>query len=204
MEPQPQQTGSRRLNTPMAVLFSASFAIVAVTVLVALWLTGAFLPGWVEWHGASMKVDTNGNREIETVVVSNHHLTIADTADNHYVTPNQWLVSDVAVGDMDGDATPEVVALLWVQEYDDPTYFIPFLGIVPGFSEYIYVFNYVDGAIEPVWHSQALSFDVASIHLDQKMLLTATLANGEDTLWKWDEPGLAFMSADDRATVRVE
>lgn len=178
-------------------------AIVAITVGGALWINGTFLPRWIQWNTDTLKVDTNGNDEIESVILSNRHLTIIDSAGNHYVTPNDWLIADVNIGDMVGDGTPEVVALLWAQTDEEATYRLPFAGFLPGFAEYIYVFNYSEGGIEPIWHSEPLGFDAVDVSSDTPSQLDVALADGTITVWEWNDPGLMLIGTESRAYVTV-
>ncbi len=195
---------NRMFSPALVAVVAACIIIVAATVGAALWSNGAFLPRWVQWNTTTLKVDTNGNKEIENVILSNRHLTIIDSEENHYVTPNDWLVSDVNIGDMVGDGTPEVVALLWAKENDGGTYRLPVAGFLPGFSQYIYVFNYADGAIQPIWHSSPLDFDAVDIGSEAARELDVMLADGTMTRWEWNDPGLILDDADNSAYVIVD
>lgn len=203
--PSRAETAENRMFSPALVaVVAACIVVVAATVGAALWSNGSFLPRWVQWNTATLKVDTNGNNEIENVILSNRHLTIIDSAGNHYVTPNDWLVSDVNIGDMVGDGTPEVVALLWVKENGGGTYQLPVAGFLPGFSQYIYVFNYADGGIQPIWHSSPLDFEAVDVYSDSPRELDVTLADGTVTIWEWNDPGLILSGADSGAYVVVD
>lgn len=199
-----EATESRMFSPALVAVVAVCIVIVASTVGGALWTNGTFLPRWVQWNTDTLKIDTNGNDEIESVILSNRHLTIIDSNGNHYVTPNDWLIADVNIGDMVNDGTPEVVALLWARTDDGATYQLPFAGFLPGFAEYIYVFNYSDGAIQPIWHSAPLGFEAVDVSSDKPGQLDVTLADGSVTLWEWNNPGLTLIGTEGQAYVTVD
>lgn len=185
---------TRRASLPMVALVVGCLAVVVVTLVGALWNDGAFLPRWVQWTSLDEKIDVNGNHQIETVHLSNRHLTMIDSQGNHYVTPNDWMISHVEIVDVNNDGTPEVSALLWVRDSENATYQLPFLDFMPGFSQRIYIFDYQDGAIEPVWYSKPLSFEASSLSLNDKDRLVITSTTGEEMLLNWENFGFALKS----------
>lgn len=193
MDLREEEKSSTRLNAPMVVLVAGVAALVALTVTVALWRYGAFLPGWINWKADSLKVDTNGNDQIETVILSNRHLTITNSAGDHYITPNNWLVTDISVGDMNIDGTPEVVALLWVLKSGSGAYRFPVLDFIPGYTEYIYVFDYEGDEIKPLWHTTPLEDPVVGLHVYDLGELAVYTADGRELHWQWVDPGFSHI-----------
>ncbi len=166
--------------------------VVALTLLFACWYNGAFLPTWIDWKSYTAVIDTNGNGQEESLKLTNRHLTITDANGNRYVSPNEWLISDVHIGDITQDGTPEVLALVWKHNTgENVTYRIAGLGAISGFSQHICIFDYSSGKLETIWTSSPLRYEAQVASLDDKGKLQLTLpSTNNNNSWAWDDAGL--------------
>ncbi len=182
-----------RVVTP--VVIGICLVVIVITLFFALWNNGAFLPNWVAWKRYATEMDINGNGATEEVILTNRHLTIIDDEGDHCVTPNEWLVSDVNVGDINGDGTPELIVLFWQRDQEGATYRLPLSPTGEGFSQHLLVFDYENDEIKPIWMSSPLRFDVKEARLESNGSLSIELTNGDITHWAWQNPG--FLLEDD-------
>lgn len=197
MEAEVQTYRSRRNNRLIVITLAISTCIVILTLLSALWHSGKFLPPWVDWKSYNAIVDVNGNGHEESVNLTNRHLTITDYEGNHFITPNEWLISDVHIGDITRDSTAEVLVLLWQRDYEpDATFHISALGAIPGFSQHLCLFDYSKGDLDTLWMSAPLRFEAHFASLDETGKLELTLGGGGKTSWEWNDPGFVLQDED--------
>lgn len=179
------------------IVVSLCAVVVFCTICAGLWNNGSLLPSWVQWRTFAVRTDVNGNDHIETIKLTNRHLTITDNTGSHYVTPDDWLIMDAQFGDVTGDGTPEILMLTWQQDSKNnrDSYRLPLFVASEGFSQYLHVFDYTNGEIDNVWVSKPLTLQVKEIFLTKNGQLSLELESGTITNWVWHNPG--FLLQDD-------
>ena len=185
------RTRKRRIAAAIAAVAAAA-AIAAV--FCGLWASGAFLPSWTAWDSFSLEIDLDKDGDAETMVLADRHLAIRDAEGAEaYRSPDEWHVFDATAADIDRDGALETVALVWkrgsfgearpfwIEKNDEE------------FSQHIFVFRYGDGALEPVWMSSAVDFEIRGGYVDERERLHIEQPDGGEILLEWDSWGFAFL-----------
>ena len=150
--------------------------------------TGAFLPSWVRWNRADISVDVDGDGSVDSLHLGAKHVEIAYAAGGSSATPEEWLVSDAAVGDIDGDGKAELVLLAWRRG--------SFLASaandgIEELSLHLCVMRFAGDGLEEAWISPALPDELAHVSIDAAGRVLATDSAESEKVWVWDGSGLA-------------
>ena len=74
-------------------------------------------PAWATWHARVYKADVTGDGVPDGVLVGGGRFELwaagGEGTEPVFSSPDEWLVSDGRVADLDGDGLPEVVLLVW-------------------------------------------------------------------------------------------
>lgn len=149
-------------------------------------------PSWVVWEERSLVCDLDGNGLEEQVKLTGRRVAVSPgTGGKVSETPGRWQVSDVWVGDVTGDGTPELVLLIWRQgDYGDhhPFWEAPDRRTT---RQHLCVLGYDGDGLHLVWESSDIGFEVASLSVDSEGHVHLVRQDtGEDTVWRW--PGWGF------------
>lgn len=187
----------RKRMVPVIVLL-CSF-LMALGFVLALWNYGLFFPSWVQWHTFSQELDVNGDGHAEAVNLMNRHLVVVDSDDNEYVTPSEWMVADVTLGDLTGDDIPEILVLTWENAAADEEAVLelPLLGRPFGFNQHVHVLDYVEGDVRHLWDSAPLNMEACNVHVVDKGVMCINLPHDRATYWRWQNPGFVLHSKRD-------
>ena len=157
---------------------------------------GGAVPGWVVWREVAVAADLDADGADELVVLVDRRAVATDGTAVLLETPEEWSVSDVLVGDIDGDGLPEVALVVWkrgsygnarpfwVEEDDE------------GYSQHIFIYRWRDGLLHPVWMSSELPVEGASVSLVDGRTFLIVGTDGRITLWEWQGWGLALVDRD--------
>ena len=184
-------------NKPLRFLFAGIAAVVLVGVgLFALWDAGGFLPSWVSWEEREIACDLDLDGAEETVFLAGKAFSVVE-GDSSCESDAEWLVQDVAVGDIDRDGAPELVSLVWKQGSfgEHRPFWVE--NDSPDFSQHVFIHRYAEGALQPVWMSSALGIEVRSMSLDERMRLHLVAPDGSATTWAWESWGLTLVEEAD-------
>ncbi|MDO4533622.1 MAG: hypothetical protein Q4C36_07870, partial [Coriobacteriia bacterium] len=178
---------------PLRLLLAGVAAVVLVgAALFALWDAGGFLPSWVSWEEREIACDLDLDGVEETVFLAGKAFTVVD-GDSSCESDPEWLVQEVAVGDIDRDGTSELVSLVWKRgSFGEHRPFWVESDSV-NFSQHVFIHRYAEGALQPVWMSSALGIEVQSMQLDERMRLHLVSPDGEATTWAWESWGLTLV-----------
>lgn len=177
-------------------MFCAVIAVFVVGALVAIALrdAGAFVPSWAEWETLDKRADIDGDDLDERIVLSGKRFFVYDAqGEIACATQPDWLVADAFTGDITRDGTPEIILLAWKRGSfgsskpfwagrDDPNY-----------SEHVFIFDYADRKLQPVWMSSDMGGAAASGWLDEQGRLHLMSPDGAQTIWEWQSWGLALV-----------
>lgn len=157
------------------------------------------LPNWVRWEGVEKDVDLDDDGEPERLVLDNGVVTVSESARKSWVSPQEWLVSNVFAADIDRDGMTELIALTWKRGSYGP--FKPFWEEDDADKPYqhVFVFRYVDESaavkskrradvsmgIEQVWMSSNIGFQAQRAELTGDLLLHLHTPEGVETIWRW-------------------
>lgn len=179
----------------------------------ALWNSGAFLPRWIQWTGASLQ-DETGDYQIvlnhKTVSVTwwdkstrQNDSPEQDSAAGRgaviWTSPKDVLVQKVLSADVDNDNREELVLLCWkIGRYGrDRPFWVE--KDEKKWSQHLFVYEYVNGEIKPKWMSSYLGKDLTDVstyrRADSLNRLLFTDLAGETSCWKWDSWGFTLEDA---------
>ena len=156
------------LITAAAVIFTGS-------VLVLLWLHGAFLPRWIVWNKDTASIIPEGVR---------------------YRLSDDWLIQNALRTDIDGCGEDEAVLLVWKRgSYGNkrPTW-VKHNDI--GFSQHIFIYKEQDDVWRPIWMSSGLNFEAADFREGEEIAgtkrksLDTVSPDGSTKRWGWLSWGL--------------
>ena len=154
------------------------------------------VPDWVVWREVAVAADLDADGADELVVLEDRRAVATDGAAVLLETPEEWSVSDVLVGDVDGDGLPEVTLVVWKRgSYGDAR---PFWVEEDdeGYSQHIFIYRWRDGLLHPVWMSSELPVEGASVSLVDGRTFLIVGTDGRITLWEWQGWGLALVDRD--------
>lgn len=156
-------------------IISAAAIIIAGSILILLWLHGAFLPRWIVWNKDASAVIPEGVR---------------------YRVSDDWLIQNALRADIDGCGEDETVLLVWKRgsygkkrptwvKHDDM-----------GFSQHLFIYKEQEDTWRPIWMSSRLYFEAADIREGEEIpgtkrrSLDTISPDGDVTRWGWLSWGL--------------
>lgn len=151
------------------------------------------VPDWVAWHDAAIAADLDGDGTDELVSLEKGTATVTDGEKALFETSAEWLVSDVLVGDIDVDGTPEVALVVWKRgSYGDVR---PFWieADEEGYSQHIFIYRWRDASLQPIWMSSKLPVEAERVSLVDGKTFVIEDPGGNVTLWEWQSWGLALV-----------
>lgn len=171
------------------VWVAAGLALVAV--VACLWWRATQPPAWVSWEQRTIACDLDGDGFEELVSLAERRVTVV-RADSTVAdeTPEHWQVSDVWVGDVTHDGTPDLVLLMW-RRGDYGTHHPFWDEGTQDVSQHLCVLTFADGGLRLTWESSSFGFEVTSMSLDDAGDLHLVRRDtGEESVWHW--PGWGF------------
>nr|WP_300858959.1 CapA family protein [uncultured Acetatifactor sp.] len=165
-------------------------------ILIILWCTGAFLPGWIAWKDRII-CGQQGAYEI-----SLSHRSVKVLYDNTVIwtSPKGVKVQDILSCDADNDGREELILLCWkIGRYGK---YRPFWveKDEKRWSQHIFVYDYNKDEIVPQWMSSYIGGDVAELTSEGERAPYVRLLledrEGKLSRWVWDSWGFAREDTD--------
>lgn len=166
-----------------------SVIILAVgAVLLLLLRMGYLLPTWISWEAKTIS-------GTPVITLKNRAVTVTVGDETIWKTDRTIPVQDVLWDDIDHDAEPELMLLCWKRgrygdsrpfwvEKDDPVW-----------TQHIFLYDWIDGEIQPIWMASDLGMDVAEWSFSDHTRLLLTERNGTQSAWDWQSWGLSRVEA---------
>ncbi len=147
---------------------------------------GYLLPAWIRWEQSSID---------ETVEISlrNRKVTVLADGETVWQSDGEIRVQSVLWEDIDHDSAPELMLLCWKRgRYGDSR---PFWVTEdsPTWSQHIYIYDWIDGEIRPIWMASDLGREVEGWSFSKKTRLLLQERGGGETVWDWQTWGLSQM-----------
>ena len=133
----------------------------------------------------------------DTGIDSESHSDTGSNSENLvYQTRIGLKVSDVCVGDLDGDGYDEIILLLWKRGSYGTSHPYWQKNDLYRFSQHLFIYTLRDGQITPWWFSSAIGVRAADISLavhpdGKRQMICITDPEGKESCWYWHGFGLA-------------
>ena len=195
----------------------AAAALAAAVVFFA-WSKGAFLPKWIVWEEKTLNLkhtqnaaagntdhargsgdgsadisDGSRSAEPEAIVLKNRRLEVQKDGAAAWESPGDILVQDFLWCDINHDRKNELLLLCWrIGRYGNAR---PFWveKDEKKWSQHIYIYEWRDGEIHPLWMASDIGMDAAAFDFDETKRLHITEVSGRETYWDWLSWGLTMI-----------
>lgn len=161
-------------------------AALAAAVGIYGWQKGVFLPDWIAWQEKRQAVEEEGGE----IFLEQRSLTLKKDGKQVWKSPKEILVQDFLWCDINHDKKEELILLCWrIGRYGDAK---PFWveKDEKQWSQHIYIYQWKEGEIAPLWMASDIGMDVAAFAFDEKKRLAITEKDGKVTYWDWISWGL--------------
>ena len=172
---------------------AAGVCLLAAAAVVLLLRNGHFLPAWITWEKAQIPCRPEAG-EPEEIVLKRRTVTVFDQGEAVWQSDREIRVQDVLWGDIDHDGAKELMLLCWKRgRYGDSR---PFWVTEDEktWSQHIYLYDWTDGEIRPIWMASQIGMDVVQWSFDETNRLVITDRNGEQSAWDWISWGLSRLA----------
>ena len=177
--------------------------------------TDALLPPWIQWHEKELRIlpgeGQEGTAKLHQQRFSLYlHRDGAERAAKYdadsglrlnsgegdsciFESEKSWKVSDMQLGDIDGDGQPELLLLVWKRgsfgnhlpfwiEKNDEDY-----------SQHVFIYRFEQGALRSMWMSSASSIPIRDWSLDESGRLSVQQPDGRESCFVWSGFGLKLV-----------
>lgn len=170
----------------------AAAAALAAAALIFAWNKGAFLPGWIVWKEASVKLPDNPKLPT-SISLKHRQLTVEQNGTMVWKSPDSVLVQDFLWCDINHDNADELILLCWrIGRYGNARpYWIKKDECT--WSQHIYIYQWLDGKIHPLWMASDIGMDAVSFEFSETDRLCITETSGRKTSWDWVSWGLTLL-----------
>lgn len=172
------------ISTGIAACFLAAIALFCA------WKSGYFLPGWIIWESKEISCDRE-SREPDKIVLVGKQVSVFAGQDAVWQSGRELRVQDVLWCDMDHDSQKELILLCWKRgRYGESR---PFWVTEEekNWSQHIYIYDWADGGIRPIWMASDIGLEVAAWRFDEAQRLILTDREGRESAWDWLSWGLS-------------
>lgn len=175
----------------LILTFIAAAALAAAAAIFA-WTRGAFLPRWIVWEEKKLELNENSS-EPSAIHLSRRQLTVSQYDKDSWTSPDDILVQDFLWCDINHDDKNELILLCWrIGRYGNARpYWVE--EDEKSWSQHIYIYEWRDGEIHPLWMASDIGMDVVSFDFDEATRLLITETSGRVTYWDWLSWGLTFI-----------
>lgn len=169
---------------------AAGACLLVVAAFVLLLRNGSFLPAWISWETVQLQGRPETG-EPEEITLERRTVTVFDQGEAVWQSDREIRVQDVLWGDIDHDGAKELMLLCWKRgRYGDSR---PFWvkEDEKSWSQHIYLYDWTDGEIRPIWMASDIGMDAVSWSFDDSSRLVITDRNGTQSAWDWLSWGLS-------------
>lgn len=169
---------------------AAGICLLAAAAAFLLVRNGPLLPVWISWETAQIPCQPDAG-EPEEIVLKRRTVTVFDQGEAVWQSDREIRVQDVLWGDIDHDGANELMLLCWKRgRYGDSR---PFWVTEDEktWSQHIYLYDWTDGEIRPIWMASEIGMDVVQWSFDETDRLVITDRSGEQSAWDWISWGLS-------------
>ena len=169
---------------------AAGACLLVFAAFVLLLRNGSILPVWISWETVQIQCQP-GVGEPEKIVLERRTVTVFDQGEAVWQSDREIRVQDVLWGDIDHDGAKELMLLCWKRgRYGDSR---PFWVVEDEetWSQHIYLYDWTDGEIRPIWMASDIGMDAVSWSFDESSRLVITDRNGTQSAWDWLSWGLS-------------
>ncbi len=175
------------------LVLAAGIALLLAGAAFALLLrSGLLLPAWISWETEQLVCRPEVG-EPERIVLERRAVTVFDQGEAVWQSDGAIRVQDVLWGDIDHDGAGELMLLCWKRgRYGDSR---PFWVTEDEktWSQHIFIYDWADGEIRPIWMASDIGRDVAQWSFDETARLVLTERSGEQSAWDWVSWGLSSL-----------
>lgn len=171
---------------------AAGICLLAGAALGLLLRSGPALPAWISWETGQISCKPEAG-EPEQIVLKRRTVTVFDRGEAVWQSDREIRVQDVLWGDIDHDGANELMLLCWKQgRYGDSR---PFWVTEDEktWSQHIYLYDWTDGEIRPIWMASDIGMDVVRWSFDETARLVLTDRSGAQSAWDWISWGLSSL-----------
>lgn len=169
---------------------AAGACLLVVAAFVLLLRNGSLLPAWISWETVQLQGRPETG-EPEEITLERRTVTVFDQGEAVWQSDREIRVQDVLWGDIDHDGAKELMLLCWKRgRYGDSR---PFWvkEDEKSWSQHIYLYDWTDGEIRPIWMASDIGMDAVSWSFDESSRLVITDRNGTQSAWDWLSWGLS-------------
>lgn len=169
---------------------AAGICLLACAAFFLLSRNGSILPAWISWEKGQIQCQP-GVGEPEKIILECRTVSVFDQGEAVWQSDREIRVQDVLWGDIDHDGANELILLCWKRgRYGDSR---PFWVTEDEktWSQHIYLYDWTDGEIRPIWMASDIGLDVAEWSFDETARLVLTDRSGEQSTWDWISWGLS-------------
>ncbi len=155
-------------------------------------------PPWAGWHARAFGADVTGDGLPDRSLVGDRRFVLwtggGDGQEAAFSSPDEWLVSDGRVADLDGDGLPEVVLLVWraANFGSSRPFWVEEPAEAEELTQHIFVLGWQEGGLRPRWMSSKTGTEIAAMDLDGDGRLVLTDRGGARTWWRWGSWGFVL------------
>lgn len=169
---------------------AAGICLLACAAWFLLSRSGHLLPSWISWETAQLSCRPEAG-EPDQIVLERRTATVFHQGEAVWQSDREVRVQDVLWGDIDHDGAKELMLLCWKRgRYGDSR---PFWVTEDEttWSQHIYLYDWTDGEIRPIWMASNIGMDAVSWSFDETSRLVITDRNGTQSAWDWLSWGLS-------------
>ncbi len=174
------------------IITGIAACFIAAIALFCAWKNRFILPGWIAWNSTEILCDTE-NDEPEKIVLSGKQVSVFSGQVLVWQSGREIRVQDILWCDIDRDSEKELMLLCWKRgRYGDSR---PFwvTGDEKSWSQHIYIYNWTEDGIRPVWMASDIGLDAAGWRFDETQRLVITDTDGRESAWDWLSWGLVHI-----------
>lgn len=163
--------------------------LIAAAVLLAALLgwqlhRGWLLPMWIRWEQATM------NEPVQTTL-RNRKVTVLADGEPVWQSGDDLRVQSVLWADIDSDGADELLLLCWKRGRYGASRPFWVTEDAPVWSQHIYIYDWAERELHPVWMASDLGREVESWAFSPKTRLLLQERGGGETAWDWQSWGLS-------------
>ncbi|NLF46200.1 MAG: hypothetical protein GX581_08995 [Syntrophomonadaceae bacterium] len=151
-------------------------------------------------------VDTDGNGPMESYRLEDHQVFVKQDGNLIWVSPPEWKVTHLLLGDFDNDGQEDILMVLWKQGSFGSSRPAWSEGPDDEYSNHLFMYRLAAGKLKPVWCSSAIPYPILDIEAepDENGIIALIVTEGpptghlyplrkifhrEQTIWEWQDWG---------------